>query len=95
MTELNITRPNVGFEGMGHSTAAVQQSFFVYFLYCIKQDQKRKIFKGEYVFDIYKNKHGIWSQTFAAGVTIFWIPDEIKRFDCCLRNVKKAIYIKI
>jgi len=26
VTELNITRPNVGFEGMGHSTAAVKQS---------------------------------------------------------------------
>jgi hypothetical protein len=47
------------------------------------------------VFDIYENKHGIWSQKFAAEMTIFWTPDEIGRFDGCLWNVKKAIYIKI
>jgi hypothetical protein len=32
-------------------------------------------------FDNFKNKHGILSQKFAAGVTKLLPPDEIRRFD--------------
>ena len=32
-------------------------------------------------FDNFKNKHGILSQKFAAGVTKLLSPDEIRRFD--------------
>jgi hypothetical protein len=54
-------------------------------MFCIKQNQKRKIFKGEYVFEIFlylwEKKHARWSQKFASGVTKFWPCDEIRRFD--------------
>ncbi len=50
----------------------------------MKQDQKRKIFKGEYVFEIFwylLKQTCIWLQKFAAGVTKLLTPDEIRRFD--------------
>jgi hypothetical protein len=53
-------------------------------LFGIKQDQKRKIFKGEFVlkfFDILYNKPSRLSQKFAVGVTKLMPPDEIRRFD--------------
>jgi hypothetical protein len=43
-------------------------------------------------FDSFKNKHGILSQKFAAGVTKLLPPDEIRRFDgTLLRSVMAAM----